>query len=80
MKVFVAHHAHKYDDDFRVFDSAEKAEAWRQALAQEWWEHELDEAMPQAETPKVIADLYFQAVGERMGSNEYFYVNELEVE
>jgi hypothetical protein len=78
MKVFVAHYEHRHGDDIRVFATEEAAEKWRQAVADEWWEHEMEGDPPS--NPEELADEYFDRMGERYSDSEYFSVYEREVE
>lgn len=80
MKVQVAIYEHRHGTDVRVFQTEEGVEKWRQAIAQEWWDGEMDHDMPEAEPPTVIADLYFNAMAERSSRGESFSSEEAEVQ
>lgn len=80
MVVYVTVYSHKHGEDVYVFDSAEKAERHREACAQEWWEHEMDKPMPEAEPPSVIADMYFDALANRWDNPEHFEIRVIEVQ
>lgn len=72
MRIFVANYEHKYGNDLRAFAKAELAEEWRQRIALEWYESELDKEPPP--DGLIAADDYFDRV------DEYFSVSELEIE
>lgn len=56
MKVVVATYEHKHGTDIAVFDSLEKAEAWREDIAREYWDDFIDhEGRPE----EVDADWYW---------------------
>lgn len=80
MKVFVTVWSHRHGEDITVFDSAEKAELHRQSIAQNEWESEMEKPMPEAEPPNVIADLYFDKMGDQWSKSEFFTVHECEVQ
>ena len=65
MKVFVAIWSHQYGEDIAVFDTPLKAELHRQSIAQNEWESEMDKPMPESDPPNVIADMYFDALGNK---------------
>ncbi len=79
MTVHVAIWEHEYGDTVRVFAREGDAEKWRQEIADEWWEKEMDKR-EKPKDPKEAADDYFRAVGERLDRNEYFAVHTTEVE
>ena len=63
MKVVVATYEHRHGTDIQVFDSLEKAEAWREDLASLYW-NDLDEE-PRPET--FDADYYWDAMSDYGG-------------
>ena len=78
MQICVAVHEHKYGSDTRAFQSDEGALRWRTEIAKENWEKEF----PGKEVPgdDLIADEYFALMGERIGSEESFSYETLELE
>lgn len=70
MQICVAVHEHKHGSETRAFESDEGALRWRTAIAKENWEQEF----PGKEVPgdDLIADEYFALMGERIGSEESF--------
>jgi len=69
--VWVTMYDHKHGTDIDVFYSEEAAEAYRQGLADDWWDEAMDE--PKPADPKEAADAYF-AAGAKHG--EFFDVRE----
>jgi len=69
MKVWVAIYEHRNGSDVRVFDDAQKAEAWREEIAEEYWS-DLDLGDLLFDT-----DVYWDNV-----QDELFNYNEYEVE
>src|SRR5262249_35201749 len=55
--VWIATYEHKHGKDVRVFASQAAAEAWKQELATEWWDHEMEEEMPRDRVD--AAETYF---------------------
>lgn len=78
MQICVAVHEHKYGSETRAFESDEGALKWRTAIAKENWEQEF----PGKEVPgdDLIADEYFALMGERIGSEESFWYELIELE
>lgn len=72
--VWVTMYDHKHGTDIEVFDTEEAAELFRQQLAAEWWDEEMEGNMPT--DPKEAADAYF-AAGQKHG--EWFDVREQRV-
>jgi len=69
MKVWVAVYEHRHGSDVRVFDDAQKAEAWREEIAEEYWSDlDLGDLL-------FDADVYWDNV-----QDELFNYNEYEVE
>ena len=69
MKVWVAIYEHEYGHDINVFDSPQKAEAWREEIAREYWD-DLDLGGLLFDV-----DVYWDNV-----QDEWFNYNEYEVE
>ncbi len=78
MQICIAVYTHKYGSDTRAFDSDEGALGWRTEIAKENWEQEF----PGKEVPgdDLIADEYFALMGERIGSEESFSYELIELE
>lgn len=75
MNVIVAVWEHKYGEDIRVFDSEEKALAWKDEIALTWWVEEF----PDDDRPKEkVGEEYFDRMSER--AQEWFYHTTHEVE
>lgn len=72
--VWVTMYDHKHGTDIEVFHTEEAAELFRQQLAAEWWDDEMEGSMPT--DPKEAADAYF-AAGQKHG--EWFDVREQRV-
>jgi hypothetical protein len=76
MKVFVATYNTKHDDYVSVFATRERAEQWRQEIADEWWSEEFpDKDAP--DDPVKKADEYFEGMMEY--GEEFFSVAEHDV-
>lgn len=73
MKVFVAFYDHRHGYDVRVFSKFSGAQAWKDELGAEFWTEVSND--PRPEDP--CGDEYFELAGE---NNEYFYIEECEVE
>lgn len=69
MKVWVAIYEHRYGHDIRTFDDAQKAEAWREEIAEDYWSN-LDRG-----DLLFDVDVYWVIV-----EDEWFSYNEYEVE
>ena len=69
MKVWVAIYEHRHGHDIRTFDDAQKAEAWREEIAREYWD-DLDLGGLLFDV-----DVYWDNV-----QDEWFNYNEYEVE
>ena len=78
MQICVAVHEHKYGTDMRAFESEEEALRWKTKLAKENWAGEF----PGKDAPpdEQIAEEYFRLMGERIGSEESFSCDLLEVQ
>ncbi len=74
--VYVARYEFLHSTEVRVFTTAVGAESWRQHIAQEFWQNEIDTPMPEGEPPDVIADIYFA----RVAGHEFFDVTETNIE
>lgn len=72
--VWVAMYEHKHGTDIEVFTSEAEAEAFRQELANDWWDEVMEETKPT--DPKEAADAYF-AAGAKHG--EFFEVRQQHV-
>lgn len=72
--VWVTMYDHKHGTDIEVFESEASAEAYRQELADDWWDDFMEEDRPT--DPKEAADAYFTA-GAKHG--EFFDVREQRV-
>lgn len=70
--VAVAVWSHAQGQDAAVFSSPAKAEEWRQQIAVENWEQEID--TPRPVSPAECAERYFDRMAERTGNNEFFEV------
>ena len=72
--VFVARYEHKHGESTCVYSSKEKAEAWKEEIAKNWWTSKGFDGEP----PAIGAgDEYFEAMSDR---NEFFSVLELEID
>ena len=78
MQICIAVHEHKHGSETRAFESDEGAIKWRTEIAKENWEQEF----PGKEVPgdDLIADEYFALMGERIGSEESFWYELIELE
>lgn len=75
--VYVAIYGHEYGEDVRVFDDITKARAWRDKIAEEWWDHEFpDESRPAED----IGEAYFDKHGDFLDKEEWFHIEEAIVE
>lgn len=74
MKVYVGIYEHRYGTDVRVFDSYDKVEAWRQSIADEYFEGEF-RGVEKSETINEVTDYYWDNI-----ENEWFNIEITEVE
>ena len=73
MKVIVALYEHRHGTDVVVFDSEEKAEAWRAEIAEQYWDHcEFEN------DPAFNVDLYWDEMNE--AGREWFSYEWYEVQ
>lgn len=70
-KIWIGLWTHREGVDARAFSSPEQAEAWRQEIADDNWDDEMNVERP--ETPAEMADIYFDTLMERNGG-EFFDV------
>ena len=76
MKVYVAKYTTKHDDYICVFTTAERANKWRQDIAEEWWGDEFS-GQKAPDDPEKKADEYFEKMMEY--GDEFFTIEEHEV-
>lgn len=68
--VWIASYSHKYGEDLCAFSTEEKAWAWADQIAREWWGAEfVDEDLPEVEPGKA----YFERMADL---GEFFTVQE----
>lgn len=66
--VWIASYRHKYGEDLCAFSTEEKAWAWADGIAREWWGEEImNEDLPEVEPGKA----YFERMADR---GEFFTV------
>ena len=70
-KVIVAIYEHRYGMDVRVFDSFKKAQAWKDEIGADNWQHISDDPQPE----DTCGDEYFD-----LAYGEWFNVEECVVE
>lgn len=74
--VWVAVYNHQYGTDCRVYKSKESCFAWRDRVADEWWE----DSFPRYDKPASdIGSMYFALMYESNGP-EWFDIQEAEIE
>lgn len=74
MKVYVGIYEHRHGNEVRVFDSYDKVEAWRQFIAEEYFEGEF-RGVEKPETINEVTDYYWDNI-----ENEWFNIEITEVE
>lgn len=73
--VYVAIYTHRYGNDIAVYRTEEKARAWAESLARDYWDDWYDEPMP----TENVAEAYFNGMGE-IGGDEWFVIERRGVE
>lgn len=69
-KIHVAVWSHSYGEDIRAFKDADGPERWRQEIADEWWEYEIGDDVPEPSDPEEKADTYFERVESEFFTSE----------
>ena len=76
-KVWVARWDHRHGEEVRVFKTEAGACAWREDIADEWWEHEMPKGRAKPDDRSQAAEEYFDHM---MMVDEFFNWDEVEVE
>ena len=80
MKVFVTIWFHHHGEDVAAFSTKEKAEEDRRRIAAENWDQKIDSERRKPKDPAVLADTYFDIMGDAPRRPEYFEVCEVELD
>ena len=80
MKVFITIWFHRHGEDVAAFSTREKAELCRQQVAVKNWDQEIGSKRRKPKDPTVLADTYFDIMGDAPRRPEYFEIHELGVD
>lgn len=69
--IYIGIYEHKHGTDARVFSTEDEVMAWRDDIAEEFWDEEFDDVKRPGEN---IGERYFELMGECSGRSEYFTV------